>query len=153
MSNNTRNKFVMSLFKVHTTRKRRNYVRYFFTALILSTFIIACQKENTGPESILGQWSCKENSEAIGETNYEVEISRSSTDTTKIFIDNFYGLGKGISTYAKVNGLSITIPLQAVDGNDISGSGTISPGYNKINWTYSVVAKNNVDHVTAVYSK
>jgi hypothetical protein len=143
----------MSQIKVRTTGKRRNYVRYFLATLVFTTFIVACQKENTGPESILGQWSCKETSEVFDVTNYTVDISRSSTDSTKIFIENFYQLGSSYSVQAKINGLSITIPTQTVDGNQISGSGTISSAYDKINWSYNVVSGSTTDHVTAVYSK
>jgi hypothetical protein len=139
--------------KVHTTRKTGNYVRYFVIILIFSMIIVACQKENTGPESILGQWSCKETSQVFEVTNYTVDISRSSTDSTKIFIENFYQLGSSYSVTAKINGLNISIPSQTVDGNQISGSGTISSGYDKINWTYNVVSGSTTDHVTAVYTK
>jgi hypothetical protein len=143
----------MIIDKVHTTRKTGNYVRYFVIVLMFSMVIVACQKENSGPESILGKWSCKENSQVFEVTNYTVDISRSSTDSTKIFIENFYQLGSSYSVTAKINGLNISIPNQTVDGNQISGSGTISSAYDKINWTYSVVAGSTTDHVTAVYTK
>jgi hypothetical protein len=147
----------MILHKVRTTRKTGNYVRYFLATLILAAFVASCQKIDTGSDdprdNLLGTWNCKETSQSFGVTNFTIEISKSTTDTTKILIDNFYQLGNSFSVYAKINGMNLTIPSQSVDGNQISGSGTISSNYNTINWTYNVLTGTTTDHVTAVYTK
>ena len=143
--------------KHRTTRKTGNYVRYFLYAIALVAIIASCQKIDTGSDDVrdnlLGTWSCKENSQVFVVTNYTVEISKSTTDTTRIIMDDFYNLGNNLSVYAKMNGFTLTIPNQTVDGNQISGSGTISANYDKINWTYNVVTGTTTDHVTAVYMK
>jgi hypothetical protein len=143
--------------KVRTTRKTGNYVRYFAITILLAAFVASCQKLDSGSDDVrdnlLGSWSCKETSQSFGITNFVVDISKSTTDTTKIFIDNFYQLGTGTDVYAKINGFSLTIPSQTVDGHQFSGTGTISSNYKTINLTYAVVTGSETDHATAVYTK
>jgi hypothetical protein len=148
----------MITLKVHTTRKTRNYVRYFIYSILLAVTVFSCKpidnpETNDPRDKIIDVWNCRETSQTYGVTNYTIEISKSTTDSTKIFIDNFYQLGKGTSISAKMNGLSIIIPSQTVDGNLISGSGTIKSDYTTINLSYTSKVGTDTDNVTAVYSK
>ena len=143
--------------KVHTTRKTGNYVRYFLKIVLLAVIVASCQKLDTATDderdNITGAWSCSENSQQFGPQSFNVEVSKSPTDSTRILIDNFYGLGAGYSVYSKMVNLNLTIPSQTVNGNQITGSGTISSNYKTINWTYTVIGGGTTDHVTAVYTK
>lgn len=141
--------------KVRTTRKTGNYVRYFLISVLLAALVISCQKNDTGnddPRDILvGVWYCNETGNS-GTSNYQVSIAKSSIDTTRILISNFYLLGSDVDVYAKVNGLNLTVPFQTASGYKISGSGTISSNYKTIHWTFTAIGT-ETDHVTAVYSK
>jgi hypothetical protein len=126
--------------------------------LITSAVLIlltACETlEDLGPDSIYDTWYCVENSEIYNETNYYVDLSKHPTEDGKIIIDNFYNLGYGIEVTASLSGFSISIPSQIVDGNTISGSGTITSGYKTIDFSYTVDDGGGViDHVTAEYKK
>lgn len=115
----------------------------------------ACEAlEDLGPDSIYDTWYCVETSEIYNQTNYYVDLSKHPSEDGKIIIDNFYNLGYGMEVIANLTGLSITIPAQTVDGNAISGSGTIASSYKTLSFTYTVDdGGGTIDHVTAVYSK
>lgn len=143
--------------KAHTTKKTGNFVRFFLFCLILTTVVFSCQKLDDATDderdNLVGSWTCNESGQEYGQQNFLVTISKSTTDTTKILIDNFYGLGTGNKVSLKMNSLNLTIPGQTVDGNQISGSGSVSSNYNTINLSYTVVGGGTTDHVTAVFTK
>lgn len=149
------NKMINS--KLHTTQKTGNYVRYFLFSAVLAAALLSCDKLDTTSgdprDNLVGFWSCNENSQIFGSQSFNVGISKSSTDTTEILMDNFYGLGSEYTAYAKMNGLNLILPSQTVNGYQISGSGTISSNYKTINWAYTVTGAGQTDHVTAIYSK
>lgn len=96
-----------------------------------------------------GNWLCQENSQ-LGPSSYTVSISKSGSDSSAIFISNFYNLGSGKKAIAIVNGNSLTINAQLVDNLNVAGSGTLSGS--QINLSYTVSA-GGTDNVTAVYSR
>jgi hypothetical protein len=102
-----------------------------------------------------GEWTCDEQSEIFKATAevYTVTLSADADNNAGVIIDNFYGLNA--SAKANVSGMSLIIPNQDVEGGfSVSGSGTISSNFEKINLTYTVDdGSGTVDHVTAVYTK
>ena len=142
--------------KPHTTGKTGNFVRYFLFLAVLALLVISCEKLDTESndirDNLVGTWSCSESYNSQPQ-NYQVIISKSTTDTTKIIISNFNLLGNDIDVFAKVNGLNLNIPNQTVDGYQISGSGSMASNHEKINLTYSVNTGSEIEHWTAVYSK
>lgn len=115
--------------------------------LFLLLFVISCET----PEDILsskdiaaeleGQWIVNEQSSEFKKTLdfYYVQIYLNSSDSTQVFIENFYDLGNSIVALAKVNGTEINLPSQTLDdGSTIHGNGTISSDYQQIIWVYYV---------------
>jgi hypothetical protein len=102
-----------------------------------------------------GEWTCDEQSEIFKATAevYTVTLSADADNNSGVIIDNFYGLNA--SAKANVSGMSLIIPNQNMEGGfSVSGSGTISSNFEKINLTYNVDdGSGTVDHVTAVYTK
>ena len=127
----------------------------------MELLVTSCQKtELLSPttdsrDKIVDTWKCSEKSSLSGQTDhYDSNISKSSSDSTVIYISYFYGLGKDVKAYAKMNSLSISIPKQTIEGNEVSGSGTIASNFNTINLTYTVNDfGGKVDNVTAVYTR
>jgi hypothetical protein len=139
----------MNLFKVRTKRKTRNYVSYFIFLTIL--IINSCEpldNPDDPRDNFTGTWSASENTGS----HYEVEISKSSADTSKIFIDNFNN-SAGSRVFAKVSSRNITIPSQDMDGSTIWGDGSITSNYKTINLTYSVKTGSKTETITAKYVK
>lgn len=97
-----------------------------------------------------GNWICQENSSQLGQSSYNVSISKSVSDSTAILIGNFYNLGSANKAIAIVNGNTFTINPQLVDNLNVTGSGTLNGS--QINLNYAVSA-GGTDNVTAVYSK
>lgn len=99
---------------------------------------------------ITGVWRCEEKSSIYGTSTFQVTISKSSTDNTKVLIDNFYQLGSGKTISAWVESFSVNIAQQEIDGNIINGTGVISSNGKQIELSYTVNDKSNqTDNVTA----
>lgn len=134
---------------------------YLFAFIIPFLFTYSCETIDTltgGAATVAkleGEWTCDEKSEVFKATEevYTVTLSADANNASGVIIDNFYGLNA--SAKATVTGMSLNIPSQNVEGGfTVSGSGTISSSYEKINLTYTVDdGSGTVDHVTAVYTK
>ena len=65
--------------------------------------------------------------------NYTVTISADADNESGVIIDNFYGVRMQVQK-PTVSGMTINIPVQDVEGGfSVSGSGTISSNFEKIN--------------------
>lgn len=107
-------------------------------------------------DAFVGKWHVAEStSKKAATVYYEVNISKSSTDSTLIFINNFYGVGTNQSVEAIVSGSRTTIPSQTRDGFTFVGSGIIAYNDEKIDWIFTVDYNNGTIpyHVTATYTK
>jgi hypothetical protein len=101
-----------------------------------------------------GTWNVKEESTLKTTYTYTVDIEKSSSDTTVIYISNFYQIGKQTKVEGIVSGDRVTLPKQDVGGFGIEGDGVISFNGNTISWSYSVDFKNGTkDDATATYTK
>ena len=114
----------------------------------------SCEKEDDPQDAttpnINGVWSMSENSQDFGASVYNVSITDSSDASHKL-IANMYGFSKKI--YATVSGNSLIIPTQLVEGNNVSGNGSLVSA-SRINLTYRVQSSSaHTDTVTAVLSK
>jgi hypothetical protein len=107
--------------------------------------------ENTNPRAKFhGNWAVAENSKDYGPSTYNCTITDSS-DASHIFIAYLYGFNK--KTYSSVSGNTISIPTQTIQGNNVSGSGTLMNA-TQINLTYYVQSTGtHYDTVTAVLTK
>jgi hypothetical protein len=143
--------------RLHTAGRKLFFPAFFIFAL----FNYSCETIDTltgGAATVAkleGEWTCDEQSEiykATAET-YAVTLSADADNASGLIIDNFYGLNSAAK--ATVSGMSISIPQQDLEGGfSVSGSGTISSNFEKINLTYTVDdGSSKLDHVTAVYTK
>ncbi|MFN8298743.1 MAG: hypothetical protein U0T75_06520 [Chitinophagales bacterium] len=82
---------------------------------------------------------------------YTAEITKSSTDILKIFLNNFGDFSSVISITATVDGNNITIPAQTVSGYTINGSGSLSG--NVLSISYTVSAGGTSETCTATWTK
>jgi len=105
-------------------------------------------------DAFIGEWKVKEESTLKTTYNYFVSIESSESDTTIVYINNFYQMGDDYSVKANVSGSRITIPSQTVSGFSILGSGSVSFSGNTIDMSYTVDFNNGtVDVATAVFTK
>jgi len=103
----------------------------FLVFLGLTLLLIACEPINfTDENSISGTWTCVEQHEEDGASNYKMEIKYNQSDSSIIYIHNFLNLN--ISTtntkyvQANVSGSVITIPEQIIEQHTVKGSGYIN---------------------------
>ncbi len=124
-------------------------------ALLLSS----CSKEypavprdptsNSPNAKFLGEWYVTENSSLYGSSTYTLNIA-DSTNNAYTLIAYLYGFHTKIK--ATVSTTNITIPTQIIEGNSISGAGTLGNS-NHINLTYYVNSGFNKDTIKAVLIK
>lgn len=108
----------------------------------------SCMEENPD-EFLAGSWQASEQSQQYGQSSYVVTISEDASDSTKIYISNFYQLGSSERAMAIVNGSQLTIPSQTVSSHQIQGSGTISAA--NIQITHTANDGSQTDNVTVTY--
>lgn len=105
-------------------------------------------------DAFIGDWSVKEENTLKSTDYYNVSIEKSASDTTAVFIKNFYAINYSTSVEAVVSGSNITIPSQTVSGFTIQGYGSMPFNGKTIGWSYTVNHNNGfIDQVTATYTK
>lgn len=124
-------------------------------------FFASCAKEDpatpnnptsTDPRAKFhGNWNISETSTDLGTVPpYVVTISDSS-DASHILFAYLYGFSK--KTYGTVSGNNFTIPVQLIQGQNVSGSGVLTNA-NQINMKYLVQSTStHYDTVTAILTK
>lgn len=127
-------------------------------AILMGTlFLSSCAKTDdvnptTGDarEKFLANWYVSENSVDFGTSTYNVTIT-DSTNASYILFAYLYGYNRKIS--ATVSGNNFSIPAQTIQGNTVSGSGTLT-STNRIDMTYLVrTTGTHYDTVRAVLTK
>ena len=146
------------MIKVYTTKIIGKYVRFIAMFVFPVVGFTSCEIQNDNDpaderDNITGTWKCQEVDQSNKTINFEAVISKHVTDSAKIWVDNFSGLGRGIKVSVGMGGHLLTIPKQTVDGNTISGSGSISSSYNQIDWTYSLDDGGGKENYTANYTR
>ncbi len=103
-----------------------------------------------------GAWQCEEDNSIFKSVMYpyQVYITPSDNDSTEVLISNFYHLGDNVEAIASVNGNSITLSRQSMQGGYVvRGSGTISSNLKEIAWKYYIDdGSGEEDEVNATYT-
>lgn len=154
--------FINLLGKFNNRKMNKPSIRiiaFIFAGTIL--FMSSCELDdfnldsNDDRDKIVDTWKCEENSSLFGQqTPYLSDISKSSSDSVTIYINNFYQLGFNEEIFATLTNRSIDIPNQTVDGHVIIGFGTVASNYNSIQFTYTVDdGSGMLDNVNATYRR
>ena len=101
---------------------------------------MACEDEIDTPETdprdeLVGKWYVDEVTENNAHNYYEVSIAKGDP-SDMLHIHNFANISENLYAEVSLNGSSLTIPNQTVDGNDIEGSGSITDNF--IDFTYTL---------------
>jgi len=131
--------------------------KYIVVILFASLSFSACEGlsdllSDDPRDAFVGNWNVKEDNTLKSTYYYAVSIEKSLSDSTVVFISNFYAINAIVE--AVVTGGNITVPNQTVSGFTIQGYGSISLKGNSIGWSYTVNYNNgSTDPVTATYTK
>ncbi len=101
-------------------------------------------------DDFVGNWQASEQSQVFGNSNYSVSISKHATDSTRIYINNFYQIGSSERVVAVVDGNQLSIPTQTVNARLFVGSGSLVSGSININHTASDGSETDNVNVTYV---
>jgi len=105
-------------------------------------------------DNIVDTWRSTEISAIYGKSNFLVDISKEPLDSTKVILSNFYNLGVDTEVKGTLNGYKIYISTQVVNGNEISGEGTMAGDYSNINFVYDVEdGSGEEDNVEAEFNR
>lgn len=96
--------------------------------------------DNSGDprDNIVDTWRSTEISAIYGKSSYLVDIAKEPLDSTELVFSNFYNLGIDTKVKGTLNGYKIYISVQVVNGNEISGEGTIAGDFSAIDFVYKV---------------
>jgi hypothetical protein len=133
-----------------------NYIAIIFLAsLSFSSCEDALDLLSDDPrDSFVGDWNVREENTLKSTDYYTVSIKKSDSDSTAVFINNFYAISASTSAKAIVSGNNISIPGQSMSGFTIQGYGSIAINGKTIDWSYTVNHNNGfIDQVTATYTK
>ena len=89
-------------------------------------------------DNIVDTWRSTEISAIYGKSSYLVDIAKEPLDSTEVVLSNFYNLGIDTEVKGTLNGYKIYISVQVVNGNEISGEGTIDGNFSEIKFVYEV---------------
>ena len=130
--------------------------RLFFLLLSLTViYFSSCKKDDTTTPNgdIIDTWKVVEQSPTFGTQNYHVDISKDTSTTGGIIIDNFFNLGLGHYVSAVQNGMTLTVSNEVLDGYTFNGSGNIASNYNSISWNFTVDDGNGPENATATFTR
>lgn len=142
----------------------------YISSFVFSMLLLSCAKEDANDpnapstpssdarDAFVANWNVTENSTTSSTPNaYVVSISKQTSSSTAIVINNFYGLNT-YSVTATVNGNFLNIPYQSIKNNTNStigfaiGSGTLATN-TKINITYTTSISGSRDSCLSVFTK
>ena len=138
----------------------KKIIHLFFASVLMSTlFLTSCAPEddqaatpeNADPRTKFnGNWDIAESSTDFGQSTSNCTIT-DSTVSPYVLVAYLYGFNKKI--VSSISGSNITIPVQTIQGQNVSGSGTLVNA-NQINLTYYVQTTNvHYDTITATLTK
>ncbi len=132
---------------------------YFIAVGFALTSCVPEEEETPTPtderDKFVGSWKCEEASSVNGNSTFEIEIKKSTTEKSQVIFENFYNFGYNKTAIATVSGNTLTIPSQTFSGtNTLSGSGTLSADGKKIEaLNYTVNDGSSDDNCTSLLTK
>jgi len=112
--------------------------------------------DNSGDprDNIVDTWRSTEISAIYGQSSFYVDIAKEPLDSTKVVLSNFYNLGVDTEVKGTLDGYKINIYVQVVNGNEISGEGTIAGDLSTIDFVYEVDdGSGEKDNVSAEFKR
>ena len=137
---------------------KKIYYLLFTAAAFAITSCASDDKDEPSPstdirDNFVAYWNVIENSSVIGGANsFVVNITKSTTNSNEIILNNFSGLP--VSARASVSNNNITIPYQQIGTIGFTqGSGTLTNAAT-ISLSYTnTIGASSADICTAVYTK
>lgn len=138
------------------TPKSISVIKHMLAIIPIAVLVIACQPEEAGPtddrDKFVDVWNCVEQSSQIGQTQYDVHINLSTTNTAQVLLENFYNVGFSYKAIATVSGSNLTMANQTYNGSQLQGTGSMN-GNNSINLNYTVNDGSAIDTCTSTFTR
>lgn len=132
-----------------------------FTIILAGIFLSSCAEDQKDDpispstdarDKYVAYWDVIENSAIAGQNSFVVNITKSTSNSTEIILNNFSGLS--VSARASVSNNILTIPYQQIGTIGFTqGSGTLTNA-TSISLSYTnTIGASAADNCTAVFSK
>ncbi|MFM9051196.1 MAG: hypothetical protein ACKOKF_02600 [Bacteroidota bacterium] len=119
-------------------------------------FINSCEPDDVAPDvsrdDYLGGWTGQSDGPVNGTLGFQMNITASNSAANGILMDNFDGVGFGRKVIAYVDGGNVTIPLNIINGDSITGSG-IYRSNGTLSFDFTVSDGQTVDQRTATATR
>ncbi len=139
--------------------KRRCHTLLKATLVIAAFCFFACRDADSwdigydDSSPYLGTWHCTELNSLLIQTNFDVQFTKHTIDSSLVNLTNFNNNGKGFAPDMRVVSNTFTLPAQTVQGYTLSGSGIYSFEQKQINMSYNVAFGSMDEHYTAVFKR
>ncbi len=132
-----------------------------FTIILTGMFVASCAEDKKDDpispstdarDKYVAYWNVIENSSVAGQNSFVVNITKSTTNSSEIILNNFSGLS--VSARASVSNSILTIPYQQIGTVGFTqGSGTLTNA-TSISLSYTnTIGASSADNCTAIYTK
>lgn len=122
-----------------------------FFALALGAIFTSCTPEsepNTDRDLFLGDWTCNEYEGDFAPQTYNVEILASGAGKN-VLVVGLYNQGSNFILSGYVDGITLFINTQSVNGFTIGGSGNLSNSFDRIDLIFTADDGSGSDIVKA----
>ena len=119
-------------------------------AFVCSALLVACQKEDPlsdDRDKFLGTWNMNSNGSQSGHLAFTMEVIAGNSSPAQVIMKNFDFQGTNTNTIADVDGNSLSISPQLINGDTIEGTGSYSNS--QLTFNYTVRDGITTDVVTA----
>jgi len=138
----------MRLFAKRTAR---------WSSLLAATafLLVACEPEvSVDPRSDYwaGTWTCNEQTGDLAPQVYTVEVDLGA-DPDGVTLSGLYNQGLNFTAVGTVNGTTLTVPEQTVNGLTLSGSGSYSILTDRVTYTLNINDGGSTDFTTGNWTR
>jgi hypothetical protein len=139
--------------------KRIKYKTVTTALLVIGLLFVASCDTSEDPDDpaddrdkLVDGWTCNEQSSQTGQSSFTVVISKSTSSSTQVLLQNFYAVGNAFQAKMNVSGNTLSIPQQVYNNNQLNGAGSVT-GTNSFSLTYYINNGSTTDTCSATFTR
>ncbi len=137
--------------------KKILYISIAFIGLFITSCASNSKDEDTvapstdARDKYIAQWVVTENTTSSGTNTHTVTITKSTTNSNEIILNNFSSLP--VSVRASVSNNNLTIPFQQMGSIGFTQGSGVYNSSNSMSLAYTTTISTSIDTCTATYAK
>ena len=128
-------------------------LRKYLTLSIFTALFTSCVQEtdpNNDRDIFLGNWTCNEYEGDFAPQTYNIEVDAFGAGQD-VSITGLYNQGNTFVVYGRVEGSTIFISTQTIDGITISGSGNMAASFDRVDLAFTADDGSGGDDIKATW--